>query len=188
LDDRFLFENTNTHPTTKTTIKKMKKLLTVHSSTLYLILLSVVLLFTSEVILSKEYTVFTSRTPPTKKGFHNESFVVFNGHHDRLPKDEPFEKMKHLMDIPVAWASFDNEIQSNGWSTLQIKTNEKFDNEQQAFAAGYLEGFATAELIGPYWHAFKDYNYNNSLKSQFDDVGINIDIKCAVMMDINPFK
>ncbi len=166
----------------------MKKLLTVHSSTLYLILLSVVLLFTSEVILSKEYTVFTSRTPPTKKGFHNESFVVFNGHHDRLPKDEPFEKMKHLMDIPVAWASFDNEIQSNGWSTLQIKTNEKFDNEQQAFAAGYLEGFATAELIGPYWHAFKDYNYNNSLKSQFDDVGINIDIKCAVMMDINPFK
>lgn len=36
---------------------------------------------------------------------------------------------------------------SFSWSTLQIETNEAISDDQQAYAAGYLEGYLTKDLI-----------------------------------------
>ena len=40
-----------------------------------------------------------------------------------------------------------NDYNTTGWSFLEIETNEKMKDHDQAFAAGFLEGTVTRELI-----------------------------------------
>ncbi|XP_068679671.1 putative phospholipase B-like 2 [Montipora foliosa] len=55
----------------------------------------------------------------------------------------------------VAWGSFRDEINSTGWSFLEIHTNASFPDKLQAMAAGLVEGSLTGELM------YK--NYQNTL-------------------------
>lgn len=55
----------------------------------------------------------------------------------------------------AAWTArgyFDNKINRTGFGYLEIETNIKFDSQSQAYHAGYLEGFLTADLIYSRWH------------------------------------
>uniref|UniRef100_A0A0N5AVB9 Phospholipase B-like n=1 Tax=Syphacia muris TaxID=451379 RepID=A0A0N5AVB9_9BILA len=48
----------------------------------------------------------------------------------------------------VAVGRFQNAINITGWSFLEIETMAEYPPEEQAYAAGVLEGFLTKELIG----------------------------------------
>jgi len=56
-----------------------------------------------------------------------------------------------LSEDTVAWATFKNEINQTGWTYLEVKTSGKFEDSIQAYAAGYLEAYLTADLIHLYW-------------------------------------
>lgn len=47
----------------------------------------------------------------------------------------------------VATVSFQDTINTDGWSHLYLSTNSSFDDEQQAYAAGYLEAQMTYQKI-----------------------------------------
>ncbi|TRY78809.1 hypothetical protein TCAL_07583 [Tigriopus californicus] len=51
----------------------------------------------------------------------------------------------------VAWANYTNHINKTGWGYLEVQTDPAFEDKVQAFAAGYLEGYYTAEQIYQYW-------------------------------------
>lgn len=49
-----------------------------------------------------------------------------------------------------AYAHFHNRINETGWAELEVTTSPKVaDDQQQAYYAGFLEGFLTAQLITP---------------------------------------
>ena len=47
----------------------------------------------------------------------------------------------------MATAWFTNAINETGWSYLNVSTNGDFDNYDQAYAAGFVEGYLTQHLI-----------------------------------------
>jgi hypothetical protein len=51
----------------------------------------------------------------------------------------------------AAYATFVDDISSTGWSYLKVVTNEQFDDNVQAFAAGYVESYLTYEMIHNFW-------------------------------------
>ncbi|XP_069136385.1 putative phospholipase B-like 2 [Argopecten irradians] len=52
----------------------------------------------------------------------------------------------------IATGLFRNEVNTTGWSFLNLTTSADYDNEDQAYAAGLVEGFMTADLIKMQWH------------------------------------
>lgn len=50
-------------------------------------------------------------------------------------------------DFVAAWGSFHNAINETGFSFLDIYTNMELPDEHQAYAAGFLEGYLTRDLI-----------------------------------------
>ncbi|XP_072929615.1 putative phospholipase B-like 2 isoform X3 [Epargyreus clarus] len=72
----------------------------------------------------------------------------------------------HQADIPrlhVAKATYSNEINKTGWAYLEVHTSADSSDEQQAYAAGYLEGFLTRDLIWMHWqNMLKGYCYNKT--------------------------
>lgn len=50
-------------------------------------------------------------------------------------------------EVLAARAIFSNQINQTGWAQLQLETNEKMEDDVQAYYAGYLEGFLTSDLI-----------------------------------------
>ena len=44
----------------------------------------------------------------------------------------------------IAQAKFDNDQQNSGWMFLNIESKENVPDENQAYAAGLLEGYLTA--------------------------------------------
>ncbi|XP_022197316.1 putative phospholipase B-like 2 [Nilaparvata lugens] len=55
-------------------------------------------------------------------------------------------------DSWTARGYFDNKVNRTGFGYLEIETNIKFDSVSQAYHAGYLEGFLTADLIYSRWY------------------------------------
>lgn len=51
----------------------------------------------------------------------------------------------------VAKGTFRNEVNTTGWSFLEVSTNEGYDDEVQAYAAGLVEGYLTADFIKMHW-------------------------------------
>ncbi|XP_047033955.1 putative phospholipase B-like 2 [Helicoverpa zea] len=72
----------------------------------------------------------------------------------------------YFADIPdshVARATYSNEINSTGWAFLELHTRAECKDEKQAYAAGYLEGFLTRDLIWYHWqNMLKGYCYNKT--------------------------
>ena len=57
----------------------------------------------------------------------------------------------HMLHSPlVAWGYFNDTINTTGWSFLSITTNISATDEEQAYAAGYLEGKLTVQRIWQY--------------------------------------
>uniref|UniRef100_A0A1W7R9X8 Phospholipase B-like n=1 Tax=Hadrurus spadix TaxID=141984 RepID=A0A1W7R9X8_9SCOR len=58
----------------------------------------------------------------------------------------------------VAWATFTNEINTTGWSYLEVHTNDDYKDSYQAYAAGLAEGYITSDLIKKHWNnMYADY-------------------------------
>jgi hypothetical protein len=51
----------------------------------------------------------------------------------------------------AAWGTFDDKIDSTGWSFLEIHTSPNVTDEEAAYAAGYLEATLTAERTWQYF-------------------------------------
>lgn len=62
----------------------------------------------------------------------------------------------------VAWGMYNDTIQTNGWSRLELHTNASFSSMDQAFAAGYFEGQAFPLRI---WQTVVNQGLNSSLPS-----------------------
>ena len=57
----------------------------------------------------------------------------------------------------VAWGNFEESINATGWGRLFVTTNANNTDEQQGYAAGYLEAALTPQLIYYYHLNTKDY-------------------------------
>eukprot|EP00128_Syssomonas_multiformis_P006089 Colp12_sorted_trinity150504_noHs@9576 len=62
----------------------------------------------------------------------------------------------------VAWASFDDALETKGWGELKIRTNRAFKDTQQSYAAGYLEGALTANRIYENHQSMSAFWFKNS--------------------------
>lgn len=67
----------------------------------------------------------------------------------------------------AAVGSFVDNIQTTGWVELTLQTSNNFDDQTQAYAAGYLEGALTVDYI---WNSFQTFNQTLGLpnNSWFD--------------------
>lgn len=74
-----------------------------------------------------------------------------------------------IIDLPIALqnksvigvASFYNRLNETGWTFLQVTINSDYSDYQQMYAAGFLEGYATYDLIWDAWNNFNDFTLNN---------------------------
>lgn len=53
-------------------------------------------------------------------------------------------------DKSIATGVYERTLETIGWDVMQIETDGSFDDAQQAFAAGYFEGFQSAFRIWPH--------------------------------------
>ncbi|XP_013190959.1 putative phospholipase B-like 2 [Amyelois transitella] len=68
-----------------------------------------------------------------------------------------------IPEVTVARATYRNDINTTGWAYLELHTSANFSDEKQAYAAGYLEGFLTRDLIWMHWqNMLKGYCYNKT--------------------------
>ncbi|XP_037339386.1 putative phospholipase B-like 2 [Pungitius pungitius] len=51
----------------------------------------------------------------------------------------------------VAWSNFTDDINTSGWSFLEITTSSQYNDSIQAYAAGAVEAAVTAQLIYKHW-------------------------------------
>ncbi|EFA78500.1 phospholipase B [Heterostelium album PN500] len=68
----------------------------------------------------------------------------------------------------VAWCLYGNEMMTTGWGYISIQTNGAYNDTQQASAAGYLEGYVSAEMIYQNWYNM----YVNEYKKSVNDKAI----------------
>ncbi|XP_065305161.2 putative phospholipase B-like 2 [Dermacentor albipictus] len=81
-------------------------------------------------------------------------------HDGEPPQAQSFAESPH---VPVAWASFKNNIQESGWSYLQVESNPYVPDELQAYAAGALEAYLTRQLMENQWeNLFSRYCENQT--------------------------
>ncbi|XP_013135556.1 PREDICTED: putative phospholipase B-like 2 isoform X4 [Papilio polytes] len=65
-----------------------------------------------------------------------------------------FKDCESASQIPITFgarATFKNEINSTGWAFLEVHTSKDVTDEQQAYAAGFIEGYLTRDLIWMHW-------------------------------------
>ncbi|CAH2044861.1 unnamed protein product, partial [Iphiclides podalirius] len=84
-----------------------------------------------------------------------------------INKKPVFKESNSPSDIPslhVARATYKNEINQTGWAFLEVHTSQDCSDEKQAFAAGFIEGFLTRDLIWMHWqNMLKGYCYNKTV-------------------------
>ncbi|GIY39257.1 putative phospholipase B-like 2 [Caerostris darwini] len=61
-----------------------------------------------------------------------------------------------IVDDAVAYGVFNDEIFQTGWSYLEIKSNALYHDPIQAYAAGLVEGYLTADLLKKHWYNIAD--------------------------------
>ncbi|CAH0728674.1 unnamed protein product, partial [Brenthis ino] len=104
--------------------------------------------------------------------------VLITDNHEEIPK------------VHVAKATYSNEINSTGWAFLELHTSPDVSDEKQAYAAGFLEGFLTRDLIWKHWqNMLKGYCYNKTVICGLieDFVDKNEDY-IASMIESNPIS
>lgn len=90
-------------------------------------------------IFPEEFSHYVHVTLETNRenGLEDYRFVLHEG------KPQPGKKA-------VGWAAFSKNDTDVGWSFLRIKTDPKFNDTAQVYAAGLMEGHLTKELIKNY--------------------------------------
>ncbi|KAF8778477.1 putative phospholipase B-like 2 like protein [Argiope bruennichi] len=98
-----------------------------------------------------------------------------------------FTIIDFVADNSVAYGDFKDDIFLTGWSYLQIKSNKSFPDPVQAYAAGLVEGFLTADLLEKHWYnVIADYCTNDEafchrlqdfLQKNLDFINKNIEAK-----------
>jgi len=86
-----------------------------------------------------------------------------------------FDKASNLVQVPVAQlpvyllndsviavASYFDRLNTTGWTFFQASSNPKYADYQQMYAAGYIEGSATYDLIWDAWNNFNDFMLNGA--------------------------
>ena len=99
-----------------------------------LVLVSAVIMFAAASYAQLAAGYYTLHYEP-----HSHEYNVQPGLH----KQEPHA---------VAWGYYEDAINQTGWATLDISSNQKSTDFVQAYSAGYLEGYLTADLIQAYWY------------------------------------
>eukprot|EP00026_Physarum_polycephalum_P001877 Phypoly_transcript_01880.p1 GENE.Phypoly_transcript_01880~~Phypoly_transcript_01880.p1 ORF type:complete len:531 (+),score=96.77 Phypoly_transcript_01880:1380-2972(+) len=78
-------------------------------------------------------------------------------------KDQDGYKVKNVKDDSgVVTAYYEDKITSTGWAFLNLKSNVEFSDYDQMYAAGYLEGSLTTDLIYNYYQNIFAGEYNNT--------------------------
>eukprot|EP01135_Chromosphaera_perkinsii_P010365 Nk52_evm37s2118 gene=Nk52_evmTU37s2118 len=73
----------------------------------------------------------------------------------------------------VAFGSFDDTLPKIGWGVLNIVTNQKYADEMQMFAAGFLEGALTRNRIFEAFRAYTNVSSAEDLKIYRDYMKVN---------------
>jgi hypothetical protein len=66
----------------------------------------------------------------------------------------------------VCWATYDQAINTTGWAFLDITSNNAYDADEQAYAAGFVEGWLTADLMYDYWQSYAANEYKDATPSK----------------------
>ncbi|CAH2094907.1 unnamed protein product [Euphydryas editha] len=73
------------------------------------------------------------------------------------------DNYSEIPKVHVAKATYSNEINNTGWAFLELHTSADSSDEKQAYAAGFLEGYLTRDLIWMHWqNMLKGYCYNKT--------------------------
>uniref|UniRef100_A0A0S7G278 Phospholipase B-like n=2 Tax=Poeciliopsis prolifica TaxID=188132 RepID=A0A0S7G278_9TELE len=59
--------------------------------------------------------------------------------------------VKGYQEDYVAWANFTDDINTTGWSFLEVTTSSRYNDSIQAYAAGAVEASVTSVLIYKHW-------------------------------------
>lgn len=87
-------------------------------------------------------------------------YVTWNKHKAEVKLTDYYAD---IPDVFVAKATYKNEINSTGWAFLELHTSADSSDEKQAYAAGYLEGFLTRDLIWMHWqNMLEGYCFNKT--------------------------
>ncbi|GFU53299.1 putative phospholipase B-like 2 [Trichonephila clavipes] len=102
-------------------------------------------------------------------------------------KSQKFTIHDFIADNSVAYGNFNDEIFQTGWSYLEVKSNELFPDPVQAYAAGLVEGFLTADLLKKHWsNTVADYckgeepycqRLQDFLEQNLDFINKNVEFK-----------
>lgn len=76
----------------------------------------------------------------------------------------PMNKTLAKNEVPVAWVSYNNTVQKNGWSYLSaaFSKDPRVSRELKMYAAGFLEGLTSAKQI-------RDFQHNANLLMEKDE-------------------
>jgi hypothetical protein len=69
----------------------------------------------------------------------------------------------------VAWAEYGQEISTTGWARFLLETSGVYEDSIQAYGAGYLEGFVTADIIYSSWYNSIMNSYNGKFPDDVND-------------------
>ncbi|XP_050664376.1 putative phospholipase B-like 2 isoform X1 [Leptidea sinapis] len=88
------------------------------------------------------------------------------------------DNYSEIPPVNVARATYTNDINGTGWAYLELHTSPDSCDEKQAYAAGFLEGFLTRDLIWMHWeNMLKGYCYGKAdvcgLIEQYVDINQN---------------
>ena len=106
--------------------------------------------------------VFSNREP------NDNEQIIINIHYNK--KDNIFEinETKNIDENEIAYAIYNKSYERTGWDFLSISTYEKkdgkYDDNDKAYAMGYLEGFITKDRIYSYYvnmfhYIFWEFNF-----------------------------
>ncbi|XP_054169360.1 putative phospholipase B-like 2 [Oppia nitens] len=79
----------------------------------------------------------------------------------------------------IAWALYSNTINKTGFAQLEVHTNPVHEDSAQAYHAGFIEGYLTAQLMAMHWRNQIDLYCDNNQKYckrmfKFLDKNLNI--------------
>eukprot|EP00698_Gefionella_okellyi_P022872 TRINITY_DN7660_c0_g1_i1.p1 TRINITY_DN7660_c0_g1~~TRINITY_DN7660_c0_g1_i1.p1 ORF type:complete len:530 (+),score=102.91 TRINITY_DN7660_c0_g1_i1:49-1638(+) len=66
----------------------------------------------------------------------------------------------------VAWGNYENQINKTGWAQLKIATSTAYPDSTAMYAAGFLEGFLSADQIWEFWQGYAADEFDGGLPAK----------------------
>jgi hypothetical protein len=77
----------------------------------------------------------------------NPELVEYTTYHAIDSENKITNLADDVLEGGVAYAAFSNSLNTNGWTYMTIYTSGAYSDNEQFYAAGYLEGYLTQSLI-----------------------------------------